>query len=98
MVVRCTACAACVQHPVDHVSLMTADKDNDDDQKCAYAADNEEEEGTEKGEQEEGEATASITEDFGKHVLRIRDPVPFLTPGIRDGLKIKIRIRDPDPV
>ncbi len=39
---------------------MTADKD-DDKQKCAYAADNEEEEGTEKGEE-----AASITEDFGK--------------------------------
>jgi hypothetical protein len=65
VVVQCTACAACVQHPDDHVSLMAADKD-DDEQKCAYAADNEEEERTEKGEQEEGEEAASITEDFGK--------------------------------
>jgi hypothetical protein len=67
-VVRCTACAACVQHPVDHVSLVAADKDDDNEQKCAYAADNEEEEGTltKKGEQEEGEVTASITEEFGK--------------------------------
>ncbi len=61
MVVRCTACAACAQHPDDHVSLMAADKD-DDKQKCAYAADNEEEEGTEKGEDE----AAIITEEFGK--------------------------------
>ncbi len=47
------------------MSLMAADID-DDKQKCAYAADNEEEEGTEKGEQEEVEEAASITEDFGK--------------------------------
>jgi hypothetical protein len=39
---------------------MAAEKD-DDDRKCAYAADNEEVEGTEKGEE-----AANITEDFGK--------------------------------
>ncbi len=30
-------------------------------------------------------------------VLWIRNPVPYFDPGIRDGYKVRIRIRDPDP-
>ncbi len=51
---------------------MAADKDKDDDRKCAYAADNEEEEGTEKGEE-----AASIAEDFGKQCCGSGIRCPF---------------------
>jgi hypothetical protein len=65
--VQCTACAAFVEHPNDYgegedVSGMEAEEGNN--QHCADAAENEEEEATEKGEQKE--EAAGVTEDFGK--------------------------------
>jgi hypothetical protein len=67
-----------MQHPDDHVSLIAADKD-DDDRKCAYAADHEEEEGTEKGEE-----AASITEDFGKSGFLKNSKKGFTTSSFAD--------------